>query len=193
MKSKDLYNGRYTVYEDGTVHSNVTKRDIGNQSVGGYLKVALFDEQGRKHVKGIHQIVAESFIPNPDAKPHVNHINGCKTDNRVSNLEWCTPLENNRHAVETGLNNISESNHNRWSDPEFSVKARQSMRDAKRGMYKGETNPNFKFKLKYNGTDSTVKLLSKELGITESKLFRNIHNKIDGKPSILDDLGIELL
>ena len=193
MKTKDLYNGKYTVYEDGTVHSNVTKRDIGNLSSGGYLKVALFDEHGRKHVRGVHQVVAESFIPNPDRKPHVNHINGCKTDNRVSNLEWCTPLENNRHAVINGLNNISESNHNRWLDSDFSDKTRQSMRDAKRGMYKGESNPNFRFKLKYEGGITTVKTLSEKLGVTESKLFRNIHNKLDGKPSILDDFGVELL
>lgn len=51
----------------------------------------------------IHRMLAKAFIPNPDGKPCVNHINGIKSDNDLSNLEWCTHAENMAHARETGL------------------------------------------------------------------------------------------
>lgn len=65
----------------------------------GYLRVRLYTPEGPRNVR-VHRIVAEAFIPNPDNKPQINHINGVKTDNSVKNLEWVTQSENQRHCFD---------------------------------------------------------------------------------------------
>lgn len=52
--------------------------------------------------------MAIAFIPNPENKPVINHINGMKNDNRLENLEWTTQQENTQHAVKTGLKVVTE-------------------------------------------------------------------------------------
>lgn len=71
----------------------------------GYKMVNL---KRNKISKGIslHRVVAIAFIPNPDNKAQVNHINGDKDNNSVANLEWMTSSENVRHAIKTGLKGI---------------------------------------------------------------------------------------
>ena len=65
----------------------------------GYMGIGIVMESGKKRILRVHRLVAQAFIPNPDNKPCVNHLNGDKTDNRVENLDWCTPSENSRHCI----------------------------------------------------------------------------------------------
>lgn len=74
----------------------------GTRTPHGYFQVGIGGRKGK--IEMVHRIMAEAFIPNPDNKPFVNHIDGDKGNCSPSNLEWCTSKENNNHAVKTGLN-----------------------------------------------------------------------------------------
>ena len=68
----------------------------------GY-KIVWMNIKGKQKHYYLHRLIAEAFIPNPDNKPQVNHIDGNKTNNNVENLEWVTSKENVHHAIRTGL------------------------------------------------------------------------------------------
>jgi len=82
----------------------------------GYFFVNLSRGGIRKRAK-IHQLVAQAFIPNPENKRYINHINGIKTDNRANNLEWCTSSENSLHAFSIGLRRVEKGRNNKQSIP----------------------------------------------------------------------------
>ena len=65
----------------------------------GYPTLGVFTNGKRKYYR-IHTFIATAWIDNPEFKKYVNHINGIKTDNRVENLEWCTPSENIKHSYD---------------------------------------------------------------------------------------------
>ena len=97
---KDIagHEGAYQVSNFGNVKSSkgiIRKLQKNNC---GYLYTILIVNKTQK-ISLVHRLVAKAFIPNPYKKPHINHKNGDKTDNRVINLEWVTPKENMDHST----------------------------------------------------------------------------------------------
>lgn len=111
------YEGLYEVSESGEVRSIDRVIPVSNQSDRtvkgkviyqtsnvqvGYKQVSLW-KNNKNTLHYVHRLVAEAFIPNPDSKPEVNHIDGNRCNNLVENLEWVTSSENSYHASEIGL------------------------------------------------------------------------------------------
>lgn len=93
----------YYATEDGKIISIRTGKEICQwiDNVGYYQ--CNFYKNGKKKYVRVHRIIAETFIPNPNNLPQVNHIDGDKTNNNVSNLEWCDNRTNTVHAFENNL------------------------------------------------------------------------------------------
>jgi hypothetical protein len=97
------YNGTYQVSNLGRIRSVWRRKGTnGFWAEYGYKRVVL-RKNGTKVSIAIHRLVAEAFLDNPKKHPDVNHKDGDKTNNRVSNLEWCTHSHNMQHAARTGL------------------------------------------------------------------------------------------
>jgi len=97
------------IYKDGRVYPY--KEKILKFSVGtsGYPTLHFYSLEGVRETCMIHRLVAKSFIPNPETKITINHIDGNKTNNQVENLEWNTYAENKSHALATGLTKVTAS------------------------------------------------------------------------------------
>lgn len=98
----------YLISEDGEtiVNTNTGKQlSINHKKRNGkpyYKEVCLFTNGKRTYIL-LHRLVALTYLPNPENKPQVNHIDGNKWNNNVSNLEWCTSYENMQHAEKNNL------------------------------------------------------------------------------------------
>lgn len=107
---KDIkgYEGLYQVSSFGRVKRFTTGRILkGGKDTQGYLMVLLC-KNNTKSNKSLHRLVAQTFIPNPENKPQVNHMDENKTNNRVDILEWMTAKENNNHGKHN--KRVSKSN-----------------------------------------------------------------------------------
>ena len=118
---------------DGTRLEKILK---GARYATGYIMVGLCANSKQKNCS-IHRLVAMAFLPNPENKPCVNHINGVKTDNRVENLEWSTYQENNQHAWRTGL--IDKKKHaEALKGMQFSEEHKRNLSESQKGKHYSE-------------------------------------------------------
>jgi hypothetical protein len=93
----------YLINEFGEVYSLKTKMYIKSSNNYNNYKVITLRKNGVKKQFRLHRLVAQAFLPNPYNKDQVNHIDGNKANNNLSNLEWATALENNVHAYKIKL------------------------------------------------------------------------------------------
>lgn len=90
---------KYTIDQDGVIFSKTTGRRMKClKHTAGYCRVALLDANGKSKFKYVHRLVAETYILNPDNKPQVNHIDGNRSNHKLTNLEWVTQSENDLHS-----------------------------------------------------------------------------------------------
>ncbi len=101
LRVLDLFSG-YTIREDGVVTSRFGRGITHQISRNGYVRVELWQSgSGKKYL--VHRLLAEAFIPNPQGFATVNHIDGDKLNNALSNLEWASQSDNQKHAYRIGL------------------------------------------------------------------------------------------
>lgn len=104
---REFIDGQIRVYKNGKIFRK-NKRGIVEAPQHGtgmnqrYLIVSAMKNGRQKHLY-VHRLLAKAFIPNPDNKPHINHIDGNPRNNDLDNLEWVTPKENVDHAIKIGL------------------------------------------------------------------------------------------
>lgn len=102
-----IYGEQYQVSNTGFVRNKLTGNILkAQEDEKGYLRVRL-SLHDKKRSARVHRLVAIAFIPNPENKPQVNHIDTNKKNNSVDNLEWNTNGENQIHAFKTGLNYVT--------------------------------------------------------------------------------------
>ena len=104
----------YFITENGEIFSSATNKFLSTRKdKDGYLKVRLISTDGQRHTYSVHRLVLMNFNPvkNMDTL-QVNHIDGNKENNSLSNLEWVTCSENIKHAFKIGLKTQAGENNN---------------------------------------------------------------------------------
>ena len=177
MEEYKIFQG-YKIYSNGDIVGVRNKKLSPDITKHGYEQVAI---HGKRYK--VHRLVAFMFCNPPCNYKEltVNHIDGNKRNNDFSNLEWCTHLENNKHARENGLNNISESNSRRWDDPDFRERTSKKFSEValSTGKCAGKNNSNFRYTIKDSeDKEYLINELEGMLNLGYSGTYRLVSNYI---------------
>lgn len=157
----------YFISSCGNVYSTKRNRLLKPGNSNGYPHVMLSENKLTKCIV-VHRLVALAFIPNPFNLPTINHKDGDKGNNDVSNLEWCTYKHNMQHAFATGLMpEIRNRKGRTFKNPDST---RQKMSEQKRG----KLHPKFKG---FYHTPFGVFETAAESGMAENKCRTSMNRK----------------
>jgi hypothetical protein len=117
-----------------------------------------------------HRIVALHFIPNPENKPWINHIDGDPSNNHYTNLEWCTPKENERHSFDVLGKKPWKKGTTVKTDERMKRCIERALIARKEGMYKRCKETYFK----YINSGKTMEDVAKEMGVKKYCVFYRI-------------------
>lgn len=171
----------YSRYEISNL-GNVRKKIKPCLNKEGYESVGLISDSGKRKDLKVHRIVANLFIEKKDPNRNlVNHKDGIKNNNIVSNLEWCTAKENTRHAIENGMFNT------KFHD--FTLEEKQEMHDM---LKRGERIKDVSLKFNNIATSTIHNILANDFGIknlksliSQSKYRHTLEERISLKKAIL--------
>ena len=101
----------YLIYRDGRVFSKYTNKFLKHKTEkDGYKRICLYKDNKPKSFY-IHRLIGIYYIPNPENKPTIDHINRNRSDNRIENLQWATTKEQNNNRKERCMLNNNISGH----------------------------------------------------------------------------------
>ena len=152
---------KYQISNLGRLRNNETGEIIKpNITKDGYLFRDYKGDSGKWYVGRINRLVAMAFIPNPENKPTVNHIDGIKTNNRVDNLEWATRNEQMYHAYKLGLKKpmcgVNHPSHKLSKEDVLYIREHYKAHDKEFGM--------LALARKFNVGEATIKRVAKRYG-----------------------------
>jgi len=151
-------NSNYAVMSDLSVVNVLTGRKLKPfKKKNGYVQICLYIDKCKQYFY-LHRVIAECLIPNPEGKKEINHIDGNPSNNDITNLEWVTSSENQKHAFLTGLQKPTK------------------LFDVKSGVYKGVIH----YKPAIGGEVKTIRALTdcKHFGFNSASVHKVINGQL---------------